>query len=69
MLPRIAHLAPARTFTPLQISVLVERGQLQYGFETFDIRGEVQQAAKEYVKAVLDDIYGEALLEMGFLFV
>jgi len=65
VLPRIAHLAPARTFTPLEISVLVERGQLQYGFETFDIRGEVHQAAQEYVKAVLDDIYGEIQAESG----
>ena len=65
VLPRIAHLAPARTFTPLETSVLVERGQLQYGFEVFDIRGEVAQAAQEYVKAVLDDIYGEIQAEAG----
>lgn len=65
VLPRIAHMAPARTFTPLEISVLVERGELQYGFETFDIRGEVHQAADEYVKAVLDDIYGEIQAEAG----
>lgn len=65
VLPRIAHLAPARTYTPLEISVLVERGQMQYGFETFDIRGEVHQAAQEYVTAVLDDIYGEIQAESG----
>lgn len=65
VLPRIAHLAPARTYTPLEISVLVERGQMQYGFETFDIRGEVHQAAQEYVRAVLDDIYGEIQAESG----
>lgn len=65
VLPRIAQMAPARTFTPLEISVLVERGELQYGFDTFDIRGEIQQAAQEYVKAVLDDIYGEIQAESG----
>ena len=65
VLPRIAHLAPARTYTPLEISVLVERGELQYGFETMDIRGEVHQAAQEYVKAVLDDIHGEIQAESG----
>lgn len=65
VLPRIAHLAPARTFTPLETSVLVERGELQYGFDTHDIRGEVKQAAQEYVQAVLDDIYGEIQAEAG----
>ena len=65
VLPRIVHLAPARTFTPLEISILVERGEMQYSFDTFDIRGEVQAAAHEYVKAVLDDIYGEIEAEAG----
>jgi hypothetical protein len=65
VLPRIAQLAPARTFTPLEISILVERGEIQYGFDKFDIRGEIQQAAQEYVKAVIDDIYGEIQAESG----
>lgn len=65
VLPRIAHMTPARTFTPLEISVVVERRELQYGFEKFDIHGEVQDAAREYVQAVLDDIYGEIQAEMG----
>lgn len=65
VLPRIAHLAPARTFTPLEISVLVEKGEFQYGFEDIDIRSEVDQAAQEYVKALIDDIYGELTAEAG----
>jgi hypothetical protein len=65
VLPRIAHLAPARTFTPLEISVLVERGEFQYGFDTIDIRGEVHQAAQEYIKALIDDIFGEIQAESG----
>jgi plasmid segregation protein ParM len=59
VLPRIAHLAPARTYTPLETSILIERGVLQYGFKAFDIHEEVHQAAKEYVKAIFDDIFGE----------
>jgi len=63
VLPLIAHLAPARTFTPLEISILMERGEIQYAFEHFDIRQEVQQSAQKYIKAVLDDIVGD--LEAG----
>lgn len=67
VLPRIAQLAPARTFTPLEISILVERGEFQYGFEMLDIRGEIRAAAEEYVKAVLEDIYGEIQAEAGLM--
>lgn len=65
VLPRIVHLAPARTFTPLEISVLIERGEMQVTFDTIDIRAEVQQAAQEYIKSVLEDIAGEIEAEAG----
>mgnify|MGYP000869662024 CR=1 FL=1 len=67
VLPRIAHLAPARTFTPLETSILIERGELQYGFDQHDIRGEISQAAEDYVKAVMEDIYGEIQAESGLM--
>lgn len=59
VLPLISHLAPARTFTPLEISILMERGEIQYGFERYDIRSEVQQSAQKYIKSLLDDISGD----------
>ena len=65
VLPRISHLAPARTFTPLEISILIERGTLDYSFEQFDIRGEISQAINDYVTPILDDIYGEVQAELG----
>jgi plasmid segregation protein ParM len=65
VLPRIAHLAPARTFTPLETGILVERGEFQYGFDVFDIKGEISQSAQEYFPAIIDDIYGEIQAESG----
>lgn len=59
VLPLIAHLSPFGTFTPLETSILMERGEVQYHFETIDIRSEVQQASEEYVKALFDEILGE----------
>jgi len=65
VLPRIKHMAPARTFTPVEISVIMERGTLQYGTDIYDIQGEVYSAAQEYVKPILKDIYGEVRAELG----
>lgn len=59
VLPRIAHLLSFRTCTPLEISRLMERGEINSIFETIDIRSYFQPAAQEYVRALFDDIQGE----------
>lgn len=65
LLPRIRDLAPSRTFTPVEVSYLIEHGYIQYGLERHDIREEIAQAAKVYVEDVLRDIHGELQAHLG----
>lgn len=65
LLPNIRELAPSRTFTPVEVSYLIERGYIQYGFERHDIRGEIETAAKAYIADVLRDINGELQAHLG----
>lgn len=65
LLPRIKSLAPSGTFTPIEISYLIEKGFLQYGFERHDISREIHESGLEYIKHVLSDIHGELQAHVG----
>ncbi|TYO96801.1 hypothetical protein EDC39_11289 [Geothermobacter ehrlichii] len=65
LLPAIRDLAPSRTFTPVEISYLIERGYVQYGFERHDISDEIETAAKAYIEDILRDIHGELQAHLG----
>jgi hypothetical protein len=65
LLPAIRDLAPSRSFTPVEVSYLIERGYLQYGFERHDITGHIAQAAKTYIENILRDIHGELQAHVG----
>ena len=65
LLPNISHLALARTFTPIEIAMLMEQGSLQYGTETTSIKQEIAAAAEEYMESILDDIVGEIQAHAG----
>jgi hypothetical protein len=65
LLPNIRGLAPSRTYTPVEVSYLIERGYIQYGFERHDISEEIERAAKTYIEDVLRDINGELQAHLG----
>lgn len=65
LLPRIKELAPSGTFTPIEISYLIEKGFLQYGFERHDITREIHESGAEYIRHVLSDIHGELQAHVG----
>lgn len=65
LLPTIRDLAPSRTFSPVEISYLIEQGYIQYGFERHDITNEIEKAAKIYIDDVLRDISGELQAHLG----
>jgi hypothetical protein len=65
LLPNIRELAPSRTFTPVEVSYLIEHGFIQYGFERHDISKEIETAAKSYIEDVLRDINGELQAHLG----
>ncbi|ORJ57482.1 hypothetical protein B5V00_13615 [Geothermobacter hydrogeniphilus] len=65
LLPAIRDFAPSRTFTPVEISYLIEQGYVQYGFERHDISSEIEVAAKAYIEDVLRDIHGELQAHLG----
>ena len=65
LLPNIRGLAPSRTFTPVEVSYLIEHGYIQYGFERHDISKEIETAAKSYIEDVLRDINGELQAHLG----
>lgn len=65
LLPNIRELAPSRTFTPVEVSYLIEHGFIQYGMERHDISKEIETAAKVYIEDVLRDINGELQAHLG----
>lgn len=65
LLPNIRELAPSRTFTPVEVSYLIERRYIQYGFERHDISQEIEKAAKAYIEDVMRDINGELQAHLG----
>jgi hypothetical protein len=65
LLPNIRELAPSRTFTPVEVSYLIEHGFIQYGMERHDISKEIETAAKAYIEDVLRDINGELQAHLG----
>ncbi len=65
LLPNIRDFAPSRTFTPVEVSYLIEQGYIQYGFDRHDIRDDIEKAAKTYIEDVLRDIHGEIQAHLG----
>jgi hypothetical protein len=65
LLPRIKDLAPSGTFTPVEISFLIEKGYLQYGFERHDVTREIREAGIAYIEHVISDIQGELQAHVG----
>ncbi|APG24000.1 ParM/StbA family protein [Syntrophotalea acetylenica] len=65
LLPNIRDFAPSRTFTPVEVSYLIEQGYIQYGFDRHDIRHDIEKAAKTYIEDVLRDIHGELQAHLG----
>ena len=65
LLPNIREFAPSRTFTPVEVSYLIEQGYIQYGFDRHDIRHDIEKAAKTYIEDVLRDIHGELQAHLG----
>lgn len=65
LLPNIRNFAPSRTFTPVEVSYLIEQGYVQYGFDRHDIRDDIEKAARDYIKDVLRDIHGEIQAHLG----
>lgn len=59
LLPKIRSLAPSASFTPIEVSCLIESGTIQYGFDQIDIKQEISDAASSYIKNILTDIAGE----------
>ncbi|MDO3380362.1 ParM/StbA family protein [Geoalkalibacter halelectricus] len=59
LLPRIQRLAPSRTFSPVVLGYIVERGTVSYGMDTIDIREEITAAAEEYFQEVMHEIISE----------
>ena len=65
LLPKIRDFAPSRTFTPVEVSYLIEQGYIQYGFDRYDIRDDIEKAAKAYIEDVFRDIHGEIQAHLG----
>lgn len=65
LLPNIREFAPSRTFTPVEVSYLIEQGYIQYGFDRHDIRHDIEKAARTYIEDVLRDIHGELQAHLG----
>lgn len=65
LLPRIKDLAPSGTFTPVEISFLIEKGYLQYGFDRHDVRKEINEAGIAYIEHIIRDVQGELQAHVG----
>jgi hypothetical protein len=65
LLPMIRDLAPSRSYTPVELSQVIEKGSLQYGLDRHDIRPQIQVAMDGYIEDVLRDIHGELKSHLG----
>ncbi|QOX80920.1 hypothetical protein FY034_18130 (plasmid) [Trichlorobacter lovleyi] len=65
LLPLIAHHSSSRSFTPIELSQLIESKEIQRGFELIDIRPEIESAATSYVEALMSDITNDLIAHVG----
>ena len=65
LLPTLRDLAPSRSYTPVEISRVIEHGFIQYGLDRHDIRPQIKQAMDGYIEDVLRDIHGELKSHVG----
>ncbi len=65
LMPAIQELAPSRTFTPVEISRVIESGELQYGLERYNLRVRIKAVMDQYLEDVLRDIHGELKAHIG----
>lgn len=63
--PRIKHLTPGRSSTPVELSRFLEERFIQFGFERHDIGPEIDAAAETYATDTLRDIDGDLKAHVG----
>lgn len=63
--PKIEHLTPAYSFTPIEICVLLENGSIQTGMDLFDIKPEIAVATQEYMNRLVEEITFELKAQLG----
>ena len=63
--PRIKHLAPGRSATPVELSRHLEDRFIQFGFDRHDIGPEIDDAAMSYATDMLRDIVGDLQAHVG----
>jgi len=65
LLPKIGHLFPGRTLSPVELSYLLETGFVQHGFQRHPITAEINEAAQAYANDALGNILGELQAHRG----
>lgn len=63
--PRIKHLVPGRSATPVELSRHLEDRFIQFGFERHDIGPEIDEAARSYAQDMLSDIVADLQGHVG----
>ncbi len=65
LLPKIAHMTPGRSMTPVEISRILERRELQYGLDRIDLSKEIDRSAQTFLEDTIADVVGDLRGEMG----
>lgn len=65
LLPKIEHLAPGRSMTPVEISRILERRELQYGLDRINLSAEIDKSAKTFLEDTISDVVNDIRAEMG----
>lgn len=63
--PKIKHLMPGRTATPVELSHFLEERFIQFGFDRHDIGPEIDTSADCYAKDTLGDIVNDLQAHVG----
>lgn len=63
--PKIEHLTPGYSYTPVEICVLLEAGEIQNGLSVYDIKPEIASSTHEYMNRLLDEITFEIKAQLG----
>ena len=65
--PRVKHLVPGRSTTPVELSRHLEDRFIQFGFDRHDISPEIDQSASSYAQDLLSDIVGDLQGHVGVM--
>ncbi|MCI4625409.1 MAG: ParM/StbA family protein [Candidatus Magnetoovum sp. WYHC-5] len=65
--PVLEKYTPGKYYSPVEINYIIEKRQIQKGFDLIDISTEIDSAAKEYIESIFSYIIGDLSENIGVI--